>query len=564
MAFAMATAMAASLAIGVAGQSAGGQAAPAEPTREVRADVPLGKNDAEFGRQVKTPGKLTPPSTPLQVRLQLSETPELGEPFTVELQVYAAEAAPGTQAQISLPVGAEVVSGARQATLDLAQGQTSSVTVTARITDTGAQRIEGKALRTLGSGDSWGDLDQVFFRVGEQKSLRGLDSTPDRGMVAYQVPGSAQPTASAKRAVGTFKICWQFVNRQNGKTALRDALVYLMDDDGASGDDVLRTGFTNAAGCVTWTGVNTTDADKGGAVDTYVQFQTQRSGRYRVETYGNGIYYCNSGVTNNTGGGRDFGTWWCGGTSGAGRSLPIFDDMYLMRRFIMETAVNRGFGTTPGSCTVKWQTGGTDGTYYTTSDNKVHLTDSNWRSRDTVVHECSHRQMHVLYGAFPRTDCPSPHYIQGVSGKICAWTEGWTYVNTAGVDGNPFYTFDSGAQINFETQNCNTAGWQDGPKVEGRVGGVLIDLMDPFTRTYGPVTGFSNEASPCGGSDQVSGQYGRIWDLFSDQNDIVFIAQEGVTDSYSRAWRNRGAVGYPQTQAWNTGKVSSIFNFTRD
>jgi hypothetical protein len=336
-------------------------------------------------------------------------------------------------------------------------------------------------------------------------------------------------------------------------------LVYLVDDDNGT-DDVVAQSFTGANGCANFN-ANNTDADEGGVIDPYTQFQTQRAGRYRVETYAGVIYFCNSGTQANKGNGS-LGNWVCGGTSGDGRSLNLYDDAYLARRFILEH--RQGGGVAPGSCTIRWQTGGTDGTYYTTQDNKVHLADANVRSRDITVHECAHRQMHVLYGGFPNTDCPSPHFLTGVSGKICAWTEGWTYVLTAGVGGDPNYTFDSGSNLNLESANCNTTQWDDGSKVEARVGGTLIDLMDPFTNTYGPVTGFSNEGSPCGGSDAVSGQFKNIWDLFSDQNDTTFIAQEGNTDSFSRAWKARAAAGYPQNPAWNAGKVNSIPNFTRD
>jgi hypothetical protein len=137
-------------------------------------------------------------------------------------------------------------------------------------------------------------------------------------------------------------------------------------------------------------------------------------------------------------------------------------------------------------------------------------------------------------------------------------------VLTDGVGGDPNYTFDSGSNLNLESANCNTAQWDDGSKVEARVGGTLIDLMDPFTNSYGSVTGFSNESSPCGGSDTVSGQFSHIWAVLSEQNDKTFIAQEGENDSFSRAWKARANDGYPQDPAWNAGKVNSISNFTRD
>jgi hypothetical protein len=78
--------------------------------------------------------------------------------------------------------------------------------------------------------------------------------------------------------------------------------------------------------------------------------------------------------------------------------------------------------------------------------------------------------MHVVYGGWTAgSDCPSPHYINGISGKYCAWSEGSTYVHVAAADGNPIYTWPSGSTLNLETPNCASAGWDDGGRVEGRI-----------------------------------------------------------------------------------------------
>jgi hypothetical protein len=535
-------------------------------TRELRSAVPMGKSDAEFGQVLKMPaGRATPPSTPLAVRLRASGTPRLGQPFTIELQVHAYEAAPLTRLRITLPEGGVVVSGSTTATVDLAKGQTRSLSIVAKLTNAGQNEIDGNAFRQVRAGESWGDVDQLFFTVGAERSRVGYKSaTGNVRATARQVSGTASSRAGSPRATATFNVCWNLINRAGGTTPFRDALVLLGDHDDVSAPDVLAQGFTNNSGCITFNGVNTSDADEGGLIDPFFEIQTLHTGRYRVESYNGGIYFCDTQFQANTGGNFNFGTWNCGGTTGLGRAFTLFDDIYLLRRFINEHAVNLGFGSPVADCTVRWQVGGTDGTYYTTSDHKVHLSDANQRSRDITLHECSHRQMDVLYGGFPATDCPSPHFLSGVSGKVCAWTEGWTYVNTAGADGNPQYTFDDGSSLNLETANCNTANMDDGSKVEARVGGTLIDLMDPFTNSVGSVSGFSNETSPCGGNDTVSGEYGHIWALLSEQNDKVFIAQEGENDSFSRAWKAKADQGYPQASALAAGKVNSIPNFTKD
>jgi hypothetical protein len=535
-------------------------------TREVRSVVPMGKSDAEFGRVLAMPvGRATPPSTPLVVRLRASSTPRLGQSFTVELQVHAYKAAPRTQLRFTLPEGAVVVSGTSTATVDLAAGETRSLVLVAQLTKAGQNEIEGKAFRHVSAAESWGDVDQLFFTIGQDRSRVGYKAPAGNVRApAHLVAGTASARAGTPRATANFSICWNLINRTGGTTPFRDALVYLADHDDVTAPDILGQAFTNNSGCATFNGVNTADTDEGGLIDPFVEIQTQHTGRYRVESYNGGIYFCDNQFQANVSGSLNFGTWNCGGTTGVGRAFPLFDDIYLLRRFINEHAVNLGFGSPVADCTVRWEIGGTDGTYYTTADHKVHLADVNQRSRDITLHECSHRQMDVLYGGFPATDCPSPHFLTGVSGKICAWTEGWTYVDTAGADGNPFYTFDDGSSLNLESANCNTANFDDGSKVEARVGGTLIDLMDPFTNSFGTVSGFSNETSPCGGNDTVSGQYGNIWALMSEQNDKVFIAQEGQNDSFSRAWKAKKSAGYPQAEALAAGKVNSIPNFTKD
>ncbi|QLQ05991.1 MAG: hypothetical protein HZY76_07955 [Anaerolineae bacterium] len=171
----------------------------------------------------------------------------------------------------------------------------------------------------------------------------------------------------------------------------------------------------------------------------------------------------------------------------------------------------------------------------------MHLKDADAASRDTVVHEANHSYMDDIYTSWPVSDCPSPHFITGVSGKGCALSEGWTYMIVAAADGNPVYTWPSGATLNLETPNCNTANWDDGGRVEGRVGGVLIDLIDPFDISFGSVSGFSNEGyvAACGGDDRASGMFDAIWDLFYDQDDKVFVTLDGNTNSFSNAWESR-------------------------
>jgi hypothetical protein len=409
-------------------------------------------------------------------------------------------------------------------------------------------------------------VDEMALAV-EEESLKALANddggqpAPDRpgpGPEAQEPAGIAAPSANVN-----VTICWRLGSDRDGsQPRLRDARIELWDDD-AGGDDLLASGFTNYSdGCTTFT-VNNADGDEGGTIDTYFRVFLFRSGRYRVTNYGGGIFNCQSSTQNNVAANFNYGLWWCGGGAGNDRSVRIYNDLYRSLRFIREQATIGGMGGNPGEVWVRWETGGTDGTYYSLGDQKVHLKDADAASRDTVVHEANHSYMHDLYAAWPPSDCPSPHFINGVSGKGCALSEGWTYMIVAAADGNPVYTWPSGATLNLETPTCASASWDDGGRVEGRVGGVLIDLIDPFTLSFGTVAGFANEAAvaACGGEDQTSGMFDAVWDLFYDQDDAVFVTLDGNVNSYSNAWEGRQ---YPRYGPHLIGHLNSIDTFTHD
>lgn len=582
-----------------------------QAVREIRADVPYGKDDASFGVIRETPeGLLTPASTPLAVRLLASDMPQLGKPFTVSLQVHAYRAAAATQSKIELPAGAEMLEGVTEATMDMAEGETRELTTQIVFKEPGEYAITGRALSTISEDMVYGDMDTLFVTVGKTESFAGFASGAQLELAAGQAdvtapevteaaveateamdeealaivdepaeqagpladqpqpdrPGPGKDAVEGNIAVPNanvnVSICWRLGSDRDGsQPRLRDARIELWDNDNGP-DDLLATNYTDSNGCRTFT-VNNADGDEGGTIDVYFRVLLYRSGRYRVTTYGNAIYNCQTNTTNNVGANVNYGLWWCGGGAGNDRSVRIFNDLYRSLRFVREHAVLEGMGGSPGEVWVLWQTGGNDGTYYSGGDGKVHLKDADAASRDTVVHEANHSYMDDIYTGWPISDCPSPHFINGVSGKGCALSEGWTYAIVAAADGNPVYTWPSGASLNLETPTCSTAGWDDGGRVEGRVGGVLIDLMDPFDISFGSVSGFSNEnyVAACGGDDRASGMFDAIWDLFYDQDDKVFVTLDGNTDSFSNAWESRA---YPRYAPHRVGHLNSIASFTHD
>ena len=168
---------------------------------------------------------------------------------------------------------------------------------------------------------------------------------------------------------------------------------------------------------------------------------------------------------------------------------------------------------------------------------------------DIVQHEYAHYVMYKVYGSFPSTDCPSPHYINGISGIRCGWTEGWADFfplmvqsearGSLGENPDAVFEWGSGSQISLEVPTWGTAGWDNGPQVEGRVAGALNDIYD---WTNDPV-------DPNGGYDTFTDYYANIWDTFSNSYDYTF-------EDFWSAWKSRG---HDQS---NNGAVACLFHNT--
>jgi hypothetical protein len=544
--------------------------AQAEEVHEIRDVVPFGKGEEHFGKVTMPPLDIkTPPSTPLQVRLLASRAPALDEPVTLALQVHAYENAPGTSLRIRLPEGAEVLDGSPEEVVDLEAGQTHELRIIAALRKLGEQTIAGDASREVSEDETWGDDDALYLTVEKERGFVGHASGDNAELEAVQIsdklagePQELQPDDESEKPLGKpsvadcciepdpgdpidVAVCWTLPDRGGNSTPFRDARIQIMDND-AGADDVLVSGYIgyyNGCGSAT---VWNRDRDEGGEIDVYVRLRMEHTLRYRIQNLAGTVFSCSTSTQNDVVADLNLGTQQCGGGVGSDGADDLYDDVYRLRRFVQEHRGNQG--DPPGGCTVQWQTGSTNGTFYSLGDNLVHLRQQDAASRDTVTHECSHRYMHVAYSGWTSvSDCPTQHALNRVSGPSCAWSEGWTYVTVAGADGNPVYTWPSGAVLNLETPDCNspTWAWDSGPQVEGRVGGVLIDLLDPFTLSFGAVTGFSNEffVESCFGADNIDARFDDFWGLFTGQNDDVLVVQGSLTDSFSKAWQGFAYLG---------------------
>src|SRR5262245_36882952 len=171
------------------------------PVREIRTSVPNGKDDARFGVIGKRPdGILEASSTPLSVRLLATKAPRVNEAINLVLQVHAFQDAPGTIAEIQLPAGAKVLSGATLQKLDLIAGQTAEVAASVVFAQGGELSITGRALKGVSLQTTWGDSDSLYLTVGNNAGKLGFKTGGATELAAAQSSDkldNAQLTAPA-------------------------------------------------------------------------------------------------------------------------------------------------------------------------------------------------------------------------------------------------------------------------------------------------------------------------------------------------------------------------------
>ncbi|HKO96196.1 MAG TPA: hypothetical protein VJU86_04350 [Pyrinomonadaceae bacterium] len=503
--------------------------------------------------------------TPLTVHVSLSDLPELNKATEVFCTVSAAADAPDTTTSILLPADAELIAGQKVWRGDLSAGQSISFSATIKFQSYGKKIVRALAKRSISDEESWGDLDTVYLHLGQSQTTKGIysaqelldenktQSSPLSGVYSesqaapplqYVNSGTDAPPAlvATKKASGdqsgdqlqaeyaaggplTVTGRWFHYNRNGSLIPSRSFLIQLRRaSDGAH----LAFAYTDVNGNFS-VGPVTNPGSAGVRVRvwTYVKYDSAAANddELMVVPNGNSSNFANayySEIQNNyvfPDGTSSVGSWEITRDNPEG-SQPNAHAWYI------KDDLDRGWlypPTAVGDCTVEWRFDSTEGAYYRRGEH-VHLTGDNRRSPDIILHEMGHNVMYNVYGnTFPNTDCPSPHFIQSTSGIVCAWTEGWANFYALAVNGDPIFTWDSGASLNLETPTWGTSGWQDGPTVEGRVAGALWDIHD----------------STNDGSDQIWDGFGHIWTDFSTHFDSTF----------KQFWDDIGATGINTTSA---------------
>lgn len=135
--------------------------------------------------------------------------------------------------------------------------------------------------------------------------------------------------------------------------------------------------------------------------------------------------------------------------------------------------------TTAADCSTLsfvWAAGRKDGSYFDVGEsNSPILAGEDAASRHTIVHEAGHWWQWLLYGGrFPQVSHCTPHFIDTVTSRSCAWTEGFADAVAAYVLGDDVYVHDDGLVQSFaSTPDLPVA---DGDAVEGNIAASLLGL----------------------------------------------------------------------------------------
>lgn len=414
-----------------------------------------------------------------------------------------------------------------EGTVSAASPGPAEIRVRARIAVPGGTDVaEDSVFLTIGEKGEASVATIATPAVGSTTPISKAPAVKTGGRVA-PVEGVAAPTDRGVLATSCVTGGWFYVNNLGVTRPSVNARVEVR-----SGSTLLAAGTTG------WDGrYSVCFANIAAGRNVFVRF-AMRNTIWRLRVTGtNNDYLFDSGTLFVANGANvDFGNLQPGSAT-AMRGLHAFD------------AANDAWAWHPGTCwatnhatcrqlNINWSSTSTDGTYYSTGANDVHLAAADPDSHTTVVHEVGHGVMDETYNdSFPSAPNCNPHTIQGASSAGCAWTEGWAEWFPASVYNDPFFRWPNGAFLNLETPTWGTPGWNNGDTVEGRVAGSLIDISDNNNEATWDVYG---EGAP-----------GAIWTTFSGH----------VSGTLAQFWSHRTSDGFNVS---DPGALTCLFQNTID
>ncbi|MGA5560336.1 mycolysin [Streptomyces platensis] len=209
----------------------------------------------------------------------------------------------------------------------------------------------------------------------------------------------------------------------------------------------------------------------------WVEFQTQAGGMWSVVD-GNGRLYTTATYSqDNVSRSIDLGNVYA--NAAQSRAWHVLDTLNRLWW-------NRGSTTNcwtgsqqDGRCTpitVQWYPGSTEGPYWTTRDDKIHLADNDPDSEHTTVHEAGHSLMGKLYkGWWPNVTNCSSHFVNRTSSTSCGWTEGFANAVAFHTFNDTTYYWGNGSSMNLANDRTTT-GIDQGDACEARIATALLDL----------------------------------------------------------------------------------------
>jgi hypothetical protein len=447
-------------------------------------------------------------------------------------QSAVASGSPMANGQLDRAFGQRAIGAGKsvhfEGTVNAVSAGPAEIRVRARITvPGGTDAAEDSVFLTIGDKGQASLATMVTPAVGSTTPVTKASAPARQGKQRVApVDGVASASVPGPLATSCVTGGWFYVDNVGSSRPSRNAQV-----EAWSGSTQLATGITGFDGRYSLCFANVTAGR-----NVFVRFIMKNSiWRLRVTGTNNDYTFATGNLFVANGATVDFGNLQPGSAASM-RGLHAFD------------AANDAWNWKPGNCwatnhatcrqlNINWSNTSTDGTYYSTTGNDVHLAAADPDSPITVVHEVGHGVMDETYNdSFPSAPNCNPHTIQGATSAGCAWTEGWAEWFPASVYNDPFFRWPDGASLNLETPTWGTAGWNNGDTVEGRVAGSLIDISD-----------FNNDGSDTYGE----GAPGAIWTTFSNHRSTTF----------ANFWSQRAGDGFNVS---DPGALASLFQNTID
>lgn len=503
------------------------------------------------------------PEPPIEVRLDLSHAPRLGQPVQVIFSVLPFEYLHNAEISWDVSEGIRVLT--RPQPLQNLQIDTKSVSqyrLVVQFDRPGRYEIAASVVER-GNGFTMGRRVHLYFEVRPDGTIE-VSRLPFYEPIkepppAQKVPPSEKITEPAPDSLaqlglppapefqpvnddqsispqgsGTARVRGYFYYRHRDGTlhGAYGALVQIWDDDAWSGDDLLAefvcapNGFFETAD---FSNNNDGDPFDDASQEPYVRWFA-RNGRVNVVHYTGGHNFQVNGPsrTDLPDGVWDIGGWFID-TDGPG-NYP--DDGWEAAYEICDAlsrawaSYNYGLGYDLALINCRWQEGGSDGAYYQGGSQRITLRDGDQQDDSVIFHEYGHHVMQVVKGGFPPGSGGAHSWFGCYNGGL-AWSEGWATYSGQSSLGSVNYCDTPGVGdtanfcVNIETTTGNCLDNTVGTTGEASVLSALWDVYD-------------NLASDPHSRDRLALGRNAIWDTFVNGGTLNHMM------NFINAWFARG------------------------